>query len=81
MKADLVWLAFVGVLNAIVGLYYYLTVLKVVYVKPVLEGADAVEVPRAYGFALAVLSVGIILMGTASAPWFAWALRAAQGLF
>ena len=70
-----------GVLNAIVGLYYYLLVLKVVYVNPEPEGAAAVEVPRAYGFALAVLSAGIILLGTASAPWFAWALRAAQGLF
>jgi len=81
VNAGLVWLAFVGVLNAIVGLYYYLAVLKVVYVSPAPEGAAAVDVPRAYGFALAVLSVGIILLGTASAPWFGWALRAAQGLF
>ena len=81
VNAGLVWLAFVGVLNAIVGLYYYLAVLKVVYVSPAPEGAAAVEVPRAYGFALVVLSVGIILLGTASAPWFGWALRAAEGLF
>jgi NADH-quinone oxidoreductase subunit N len=81
VEAGLVWLAFVGVLNAIVGLYYYLVVLKVVYVNPEPEGTGAVEVPRAYGVALAVLSAGIILLGTASSPWFAWALRAAQGLF
>ena len=27
----MVWLAVIGVLNSIIGLYYYLTVLKVVY--------------------------------------------------
>jgi NADH-quinone oxidoreductase subunit N len=31
VKVGLVWLAFVGVLNSIIGLYYYLTVLKYVY--------------------------------------------------
>jgi NADH-quinone oxidoreductase subunit N len=31
VNAGLVWLAIIGVLNAIVGLYYYLVVLKVVY--------------------------------------------------
>ncbi len=31
VESGLIWLAFVGVINAIIGLYYYLTVLKVVY--------------------------------------------------
>ena len=81
MKAGLVWLALVGVLNAIIGLYYYLVVLKVVYVSPPQEGALAIEVPRAYSFALVILSVGIVLLGTAASPWFEWALSAAQGIF
>ena len=81
MKAGLVWLALVGVLNAIIGLYYYLVVLKGVYVSPPQEGALAIEVPRAYSFALVILSVGIVLLGTAASPWFEWALSAAQGIF
>ena len=31
IQSGLIWLAVIGVLNSIVGLYYYLTVLKVVY--------------------------------------------------
>jgi NADH-quinone oxidoreductase subunit N len=79
VKSGLIWLAFLGVLNAIVGLYYYLVVLKVVYIHPAPEGVGRIEVPTAYRFALGVLVFGILLLGTASGPWFDWALRAAQG--
>ena len=81
VQSDNVWLAFVGILNSIVGLYYYLIVLKVVYVKPAPEGASAIEVPRAYVFALAVLCFAIIFTGTVAGPWYAWALDAAKSLF
>lgn len=78
VKSGLIWLAFLGVLNAIVGLYYYLVVLKVVYIHPAPEGVGRIEVPVTYRFALAVLVVGILLLGTVSGPWFTLALRAAQ---
>ena len=41
VQAGLIWLAVVGVLNSIIGLYYYLTVLKVVY----LYRSDNEELP------------------------------------
>jgi len=81
VKAGMIWLAFIGVLNAIVGLYYYLIVLKVVYVDPAPEGAEPIDVPNLSKIALVVLSIGIVLIGTASAPWFNWAMQAAQDLF
>ena len=31
VESGWIWLAFVGVVNAIIGLYYYMTILKVVY--------------------------------------------------
>jgi len=71
----------VGIVNSIIGLYYYLVVLKIVYVKPAPEGAKAIEVPRAYVFALGLLCLAIILTGTVAAPWYAWAVNAAQSLF
>lgn len=81
VKANLIWLAVVGVLNSIVGLYYYLTVLKYVY----LFRADGDEIPLAvpggYKLALIVLVFGIILIGTIFAPWFNWADTAAAALF
>lgn len=81
VEAGLIWLVVVGALNVIIGLYYYLIVLKVVWVTPKPEGAGPIEVPRAYGFALGVLSVSILVLGTVAGPWFNWALAAAEGIF
>lgn len=81
MNSNLIWLTVVGVLNSIVGLYYYLIVLKIVYVSPAPEGASAIGVPRAYAFALTVLCVGIVGVGVVAAPWMVWATSAAASLF
>jgi len=76
----LIWLVFIGIVNAIVGLYYYLTVLKVVYLYPP-KVETKVEVPRAYAVALWACVVGIILLGTWATPWIGWATVAAGNLF
>lgn len=81
MQSNLVWLVVVGILNSIVGLYYYLVILKMVYVKPAPEGASAIPIPRAYGFALGLLCIGIILVGVVAAPWLNWATSAGTALF
>jgi len=81
VKAGWVWLAFVGVLNSIIGLYYYLIVLKHVYLYRSEEEDVPVPVTRPYGIALVVLSVGIVLLGAFFAPWFTWTSGAAGGLF
>jgi NADH-quinone oxidoreductase subunit N len=84
VKTGWVWLAVVGVLNSIVGLYYYMTVLKYVYLY---RAADPEEekrpmpLTRPYGLALAVLTLGIEMVGTILGPWFSWATQAASGLF
>lgn len=82
VKAGLIWLAVVGVLNSIVGLYYYLIVLKVVYQydAPEEEMARPVRFPALYTAVLGVLSVLIVVMGVIFAPWFAWGQWAAQAL-
>lgn len=81
VQADLIWLAIIGVLNSIVGLYYYLTVLKVVYLYRSPDDDKPISVSRPYAIALLVLTLGIILVGTIMGPWFAWATTAAQGIF
>jgi NADH-quinone oxidoreductase subunit N len=81
VEAGLVWLAVIGVLNAIIGLYYYLTVLKVVYLYRSERDNEVVPVPRAYAIALALCSFGILLLGTAAGPWINWATSAASALF
>ena len=81
VQSNMVWLAMVGIINSIIGLYYYLIVLKVVYVKPAPEGAPAIGIPRAYGFALGLLCFAIVFVGTVATPWYDWAVAAAKSLF
>ncbi len=81
VQADLTWLAIVGVLNAIVALYYYLMVIKVMYVD---RNADESAIPlsRASGWALALPALAVLLLGTVAAqPVFEWAVRGAFALF
>ncbi|HZD55328.1 MAG TPA: NADH-quinone oxidoreductase subunit N [Anaerolineales bacterium] len=81
VRSNLVWLAMVGVLNSIVGLYYYLIVLKVVYLYRSEDEDKPVPLTRSYSIALVVLVAGIILVGTVFAPWFGWSNIAAAALF
>lgn len=80
VESGLIWLAYAGVLNAIIGLYYYLTVLKVIYLYRS-EGDDQpIPVPRGSALALGVCSVAIVAIGTFSSPWLEWALNTARSL-
>ena len=81
VKADMVWLAVIGVLNSIIGLYYYLIVLKHVYLYRSEEDEKPIPVTTPTRIALIILSVGIVLIGFAFAPWFEWSSTAASILF
>jgi NADH-quinone oxidoreductase subunit N len=80
VNSGLVWLAIIGVLNAIIGLYYYLTILKVVYLHRSEHEAEPVPVTRPTAMVLLTCVAAILLLGVFSAPWFDWALRAAGSL-
>ncbi len=80
INAGYVWLAILGVLNAIVGLYYYLTVIKVMYVDPN-EDLSPIRVSPVHTAVLFITCGGIVILGTvASALWWTWSLDAARGL-
>jgi NADH-quinone oxidoreductase subunit N len=84
IQAGYVWLVVVGILNSIIGVYYYLNVLKYVYLYR-MPGEDEenhpVPLTRPYVIALAVLAVGVVLLGTVFGPWFGWSNAAALNLF
>jgi len=81
VQVGMVWLAVVGVLNSIVGMYYYLIVLKHVYLYRS-EGEDQpLLISPPYVMALVVLTIGILLLGTFFAPWFGLSAAAAVNLF
>jgi NADH-quinone oxidoreductase subunit N len=77
IKANLIWLAVIGVLNSIIGLYYYLTLLKYVYLYRSDNDTQPIPLSSAYKLALVVLSVGIVLIGSFFGPWYTWASTAA----
>jgi len=84
VEAGWVWLAVAGVLNSIVGLYYYLNVLKYVYLyrfEKEDEDRHPVPVTRPYAIGLLVLTFAILLVGAVFGPWFGLAWRAAASLF
>jgi NADH-quinone oxidoreductase subunit N len=79
-----VWLAIVGVLNSIVGLYYYLNVLKYVYLfrtENQDEESHPIPLSRPVAIGLVVLVIGILLLGTIFGPWFGLATKAAMSVF
>ncbi len=80
VDSGLAWLAIIGVLNAIVALYYYLMVVKVMYVDRSADEDKPLAVSRAASWALVLTSVGVILLGVVAAPVYDWALRAGQEL-
>lgn len=81
VDADYVWLAFIGILNSIIGLYYYLTVLKVVYLYRSDNDDQPVPISRPYAIALTLLTLGIILIGTLFGPWFTWTTEVVSAMF
>jgi NADH-quinone oxidoreductase subunit N len=81
------WLAGLGVANAVVGLYYYLTVLRVAYSHSPEEMGQAerevekLKLPMMVTIVLGLCVVGIIVTGVIIAPLLGWAGLAAGALF
>jgi NADH:ubiquinone oxidoreductase subunit 2 (subunit N) len=70
------------VLNSIVALYYYLVVIKVMYVDHSPYEEQAIPLSRPYAWVLGVSALAVILIGTIGAQViFDWAARGALSLF
>ncbi len=82
VEANLTWLAIVGVINAIIGLYYYLYIVKVMYVDHSPDEDKPIPVSRTLAWVVGAATVVVILLGTFGVqPVFDWALQGAAGLF
>lgn len=84
VQANYTWLVVVGIINSIIGVYYYLNVLKFVYLYRLPDQDEEnhpVPLPQAYTIALVVLVLGVIVLGTLFTPFFNWSDAGALNLF
>lgn len=82
VQAGLVGLAIFAVLNSIVALYYYLVVIKVMYVDKGKDEDQPIKVSPTYVWVLGATALIVVLLGTFFAtPIFEWATRGAASLF
>ena len=81
VQAGLEWLAIVGVLNAIVALYYYLVVIKVMYVDRHEDDDKAIAMPQTGAWVLGVTTVIVLILGVIPQDVFDWAMEGAKSLF
>jgi NADH-quinone oxidoreductase subunit N len=80
MKSDLAWLVVVGVVNSAVSAYYYLRVVRVMYMAPP-ETEEPVPVAYAPQAALYITGLGILVLGIFPGPLITAAEKAVAVLF
>ena len=73
------WLVVIALLNSATSMFYYLRVVKVMYLNPA-QDQSHVAVPLSLGTALAVTAVGVIVIGVGISPLMGTAQAAAQAL-
>ncbi len=76
IQADLVWLALLGVVNSVVSAYYYVRVMRVMYLQPS-PSEERVPSSAPFRLALAVSGVGILVLGIIPGPLLEVAQNAA----
>lgn len=81
VDAQLTWLAVIGVLNSIVALYYYLVVIKIMYVDRSEDEDIAIPIPQSYSFVLGTTAVFVVLLGVVPAVVVDLASSAGTDLF
>jgi NADH-quinone oxidoreductase subunit N len=75
------WLALIGILNAFVALYYYLSVLKYMYLYDSDQEEVAIPVSRGAWVGLGLSTLAIIYLGVNAGPAFEWTQEAAVAFF
>ena len=80
IQSGMVWLAFVGALNTIVALYYYLSVLKVIYLYRSEDEAKPLVISWYWKVALGICTSGILILGIWIAPWYGWSQNAINAI-
>ncbi len=67
VNSDLLWLAVVGVVNSVISAYYYLRVVRVMYLEPP-ASPEAVPSSGAFRLALGLSALGVVAFGVVPGP-------------
>jgi len=63
VKAHLIWLTLIGVVNSAIGAYYYLRIIVVMYMREARKEVPVTPIPFGLGVALAVSMVATLYLG------------------
>jgi NADH-quinone oxidoreductase subunit N len=63
VKAHLIWLTLIGVLNSAIGAYYYLRIIVAMYMREARKQVPVTPIPLGLGLALAVSIVATLYLG------------------
>ena len=63
VKANLIWLTLIGVLNSAIGAYYYLRIIVVMYMREARRPVPVSRIPIGLGLALAVSIAATLYLG------------------
>jgi NADH-quinone oxidoreductase subunit N len=63
LRADLVWLVVLGVVNSAISVYYYLRVVVVMYMKEPTEELQPAALPHSVSFVLALTTLAVLGLG------------------
>ncbi|HWY21863.1 MAG TPA: NADH-quinone oxidoreductase subunit N [Candidatus Acidoferrum sp.] len=80
VKANLIWLTIIGVLNSGVGAYYYLRIIVMMYMRESRKEVPVMEVPFALRIALAACMAATLYLGMSPGPVLQYAQDSAQRL-
>src|SRR5215510_14292253 len=80
LKADLIWLTIIGVVNSAVAAYYYLRLIVVMYMREPSIDAPPEPVSPAMTTALVIAAIATIYLGVVPGPVVNYATKSAQSL-
>ena len=78
INENLVMLAVVGVLNVLISVFYYLGIVRAMYVERSPNDAQGLRVPSAAGWVVAITGAAVFVITLASTPFYDIALAAAR---
>jgi len=78
MEQGYMWLALLAVLMSMVSVYYYLQVVKVMFIGEPEPGAEPIKTSLSFQVALLISFAGIVGLGIYPAPLYDWSVTVAQ---